>query len=390
MLIALSAPRAGPLKLHLTWGGRPRLPPLGEHEYPLGWGFQGVATPQAVRALLVDGVGYLLRDGDWHPWPWTSRSRQAESSQVTLRVTNSSSLVPASRRGGWEGELPAALLVIPPGDDYQAAGRTVHVGPLAGEQLNERLGTFAELLPALWKALGETRPPAHIVALPYLYDFVWSDDLLLVPEGNGYISSEWVEPAYYPGATPAIVERAILTGLARAWLAGHLPVPRTYIWVQPRYQRWSDHPGRWIEPIDFGHMSRSSRYTRESVEITPVGQSDALALWISVELADPVVRQALLDLFQPGVAQDRQKTRSERLEQYLPYDVEVSQGEREAIIQALYGWAAEVGTERALHLVGDAVRARRGELFDLEQLFADLERVSGVPLLERWQAFQSK
>ena len=82
--------------------------------------------------------------------------------------------------------------------------------------------------------------------------------------------------------------------------------------------------------------------------------------------------------------------RSERLEQYLPYDVEVSQGEREAIIQALYGWAAEVGTERALRLVGDAVRARHGELFDLEQLFADLERVSGVPLLERWRALRLK
>jgi hypothetical protein len=49
-----------------------------------------------------------------------------------------------------------------------------------------------------------------------------------------------------------------------------------------------------------------------------------------------------------------------------------------------------VGTERALHLVGDAVRARHGESFDLEPLFADLEQVSGVPLLERRQAFQSK
>ena len=105
-----------------------------------------------------------------------------------------------------------------------------------------------------------------------------------------------------------------------------------------------------------------------------------------VELADPAVRQTLLDLFQAGTVQEWEQIKQVVPEQSLSYILRECQEERNAIIWTLHEWAAEIGPERALRLVGDAVRARAGEPFDLERLFADLERSSGASLVERWRA----
>ena len=370
-------PVEGRFSLHLAWGGEPSHPPLAEHQYPLGWGFQAVNTPQPLRALIVDGVGFLLRDGDWYPWPWTTRPHQAESNRVALQMTTGSGPASLSLPEVWEGELPPALLVMPPQGEHEVAEGTVHVGSLAGDQMIERLGLFAELIPSLSEAIGDAQPPTHIVALPYLSDFVWSGDLLLVPEGIGYISSVWIGPAYRVGVTRAIEKRAILTALARAWLSGHSPVPSRLIWAEARWRRWLGHPGRWIEPLDFG---REHTYA-----LTRVGQADAVALWISVELADPDVRQTILALLRTPTVGDHGAIRADVVAQLLPLSVGYSQEEINAIVSALHEWAEEIGRERALSLVGDVVRRRSGLYFDLERLLADLERASGASVVERWR-----
>ena len=118
-------------------------------------------------------------------------------------------------------------------------------------------------------------------------------------------------------------------------------------------------------------------------------------MWIALELGAPADRQAVLDLFKGDTLKtdtppDYGGFDAAIVDCVLPFSVRYAPEERGAILWALHDWATEVGTERALRLVGDNVRARAGELFGLERLFTDLERASGAPLIERYYALQQE
>lgn len=378
LVVSLPASPTAPLTLHLSWEGAPRLPYA---DYRANW----KRARQPARALLTGGVGYLLREGDWYPWPWTTGPHQAGQNRVTLQVTDERALASAPLRDGtatWEGLLPPALLVIPPADEYALDGITLHVGSLpilAGPRLLERLKTFAPAALTLARALDEAGAPAHIVAAPYLTDFVWSGDLLLVPEGTGYLDWDGVEQAYWRGPTPGVEERAVLTALARSWLSAYLSPPRRLVRALPGggMCRADDPRGRWLEEKPVVVSDGSGVGAR--VRLAPNKQLDVLALWIALELADPAVREADLELFQKTITPDNigQMYGYER-ERLLPTGLTPGHKEGSAILLALHEWAAAVGPGRALRLVGDVVRS--GAPFDLVRLLADLERASGIPI----------
>jgi hypothetical protein len=377
VVVSLPEPVTAPFTLHLAWRGRPR---LAYADYTGSW--SGEKRP--VRALLADGGGYLLRDGDWYPWPWTAGPHQAERSHVTLEVKGGRALASAPLRDGqveWIGPLPSALLAVPPSDEYDLAGTTLYVGRwpvLLGPSLLERLKSFEPAAFKLSQSLGDVKPPVHLVACPYLSDFVWSGALLLVPEGTGFLDWDRVMPAYWYNPSPGIEERAIMTVLARAWLSEHVSAPRP------------------------------SGVTR--TRFAPDVRTEILALWIALELAEPDVRAADLELLQDlaspaspilySLGGGRFRTSSEMSPEEAMAQVEalsrrlrdrvlrfgpVIPRDDSALLLALHEWATAVGPERALRLLGETVRA--GSLFDLEHLLDDLELGSGV-FIERPPNFE--
>jgi hypothetical protein len=68
----------------------------------------------------------------------------------------------------------------------------------------------AAALPRVWRALGAAPPPLTIVVLPYLYEPVWSGDLLLLPEVGFPIAQ-------------ATREHAAAATLAQLWLRSARP-----------------------------------------------------------------------------------------------------------------------------------------------------------------------
>jgi len=118
------------LTIQLTWWGKLYLP---VQAFAHRWRYYYApdvyrnAVPQPPGALLYNGIGYLLRDGDWYPWPWIAGPRQAQINQVTIQTDaeNSLSSVPLeSGEASWEGEMPPVFLAFhPPGDEAVGEGK---------------------------------------------------------------------------------------------------------------------------------------------------------------------------------------------------------------------------------------------------------------------------
>lgn len=426
VVVQLPTSPASPLTLHLQWYGTPRLPYIDYREGSSA-GYPAFDTPQPARALLAGGAGYLLRDGDWYPWPWGEmpRPQQADDNQVRLHVVGGDALAPIPLDDGlaaWEGELPSVFLVLPPSGTQTVNGRTLYFGSFGGTDtvLITRLAQIAELIPKVAEALGAEPAPTRIVALPYLHDLVWSGDLLLVPEGTGFLRGDLrsllLSPR--PAAVGADMEtRAVMMALARAWLADHIVLPAGWIRVRSdvggvvaltgipgeagvvRLPSAADDPhGRWIRSsgptIDLLPSPSSLAGDQQPLEgdgqdlrtmvktrLNSADQLDLLALWLAVELADPAVRGADLAVL---LALPDPSSSSSKFEPFLlrslPVDFPVGHAPKAALVEALHTWVEEVGREQALHLVGEVVRNQAGTTFNLESLLETLEQRSHVAI----------
>lgn len=417
VIVTLPAPPEQPVALRLEWQGTPSVAynDYGGHPYSQ---YPAFDTPQPVRALLVEGSGYLFRDGDWYPWPWGDgpRPHQAGENHVTVRVSGAEALAPSPLHDGvvvWEGELPAVFLVLPPQGSKSVDGRTLHFGPLGGQEnvLVTRLEQIARLVPRVAEALGADSAPTHIVALPYLNELVWSGDLLLVPEGTGPLPDDLRQFLLSPRSAnelqAPIEDRAVMMLLARAWLAGRTELPAVWVRVSPDEAGIvavagipgevsgpaEDTDGRWVRapgsPRDLLLSSTSTGGTHLSgqgqdlrtmtiTHLEPADELNLLALWLAVEMADPDVREGDLAVLLapplPGMGTDRFEPFLLRL---LPLDFPVGQTLKAELFEALHGWLEEVGRARGLRIVGEVMQEQEGP-FDLDQLLAELSRRSGV------------
>ena len=109
-----------------------------------------------------------------------------------------------------------------------------------------------------------------------------------------------------------------------------------------------------------------------------------LALWLSVELADPAVREAdLAVLLAPPDPSSSSEKFAPFLVRLLPFDFPVGQALKAPLIRALHDWLEQVGRAEALRVVGEVLRDQRtfsGGGFDLARLLAELEQRSGVAI----------
>jgi hypothetical protein len=404
LVIELAAPPKEPFTLKLAWQGRLYVPYMAygqkwmydvPHDYARSY-----KAPQPVRNLLVAGVGYLLRDGDWYPWPWTGEPHQAPVNQVTIRVSSgrADATLPSLHEDAvaWEGALPPALAVFPPSRTEAVAGAALYLGNMGGGLMAKQIESCARAASKLWQAFGEP-PPQHIVALPYLSEVVWSGDLLLVPDGSSFYHSPSVARVYqsYALAAPRpLVERAAMAALARAWLHTRFSSPRQSFFpalaLSPwrtspggiTEARWAEGGGRWVQSTDQVDV----RYFWDpyrSEQLTPAGEFSAVGFWLALELADAEVRQADLALLADMQPDERGRIPTEQSlqswERLWPYVLDAQQARR--LVLRLHVWATTVGPEEAVRLAIETLKDSQPET--VNQLLAELAQRSGVPIEEK-------
>lgn len=404
LTIDLNAPPDGPVTLELAWQGRLHLP---FDAYGQEWNAYGDLTgirhfaPHPSGGLLVEGVGFLLRDGDWYPWPWSSQPHQAPDNRVSLRTSAPQALATVRLVDGsasWEGRLPGALLVFPPGRVERTGDVQLYPGRLAGSDLVQQYGRYAAAANRIWRLLGE-KPLRHAVVLPYLTEILAGGDLLLLPEGSGHFLPNALQPLYYNAFNRAIteaqVERAAMAVVARAWLLERFPIqPRPFgaasaaadhnmFYLKPAgfsKATWKEQAGRWVQLPEIQDMETIYR-PRAQNKLMPSGQLAAVGFWLALELASPQVREADLELLE-FLAHDTQSGYSDRYRrmssQLAPYFIEESAAQR--IVWGLHQWAVAVGPERAVELAVQALQTSPDG--EIESLFASLAQLSGVEVKE--------
>jgi hypothetical protein len=341
VIVTLPTVPTGPFTLQLTWQGTPR-PAATDYTYTYDYQ-DAVTQSQPVRSLLTNSVSYLLRDGDWYPWPWTTQPHQAEQTTFALKVTDPRALTTTPLDNGtatWNGQLPSALLVVPPTRQVNVGTTTLYVGELTLPRMIEQLTSLVATSNAFFTAVGE-QPPQQVIALPYLSDIVWSDELLLVPEGTARGGFTVFNASHL---TVDVHERATTSNLAQSWLSTHLPLPAPLTWMTPGYVDLNKPRGRWIESAAYDYLDPSAEEQRT---LGLAQQQRDLTTWIAIERADPAVREADLAFLQQSDAAraNMQTNGNENQENDTIGQVLNSQTDRwlfptdSALIYALHDWA---------------------------------------------------
>jgi hypothetical protein len=413
LIITLTDTPQEVLKLNLTWQGKIQ---VTYSDYQMRWQYQAPLTPrtdmpQPIGALLLDNLGFLTRDGDWYPWPWTISSHQADQNRVTIHVKGDVLILPSSddQTLHWEGNvaLPPLLLVLPPRSMLQVDGINTYISEMSNAILGEQMQIYASAIRKLWVQI-EAPMPKHIVVMPYIGDILLSEDLLVVPDGSSYYHAASISGlfgGYASSASQSQIERTLIAALTRQWIFDMVPPSKApYLQAFPRgtqaaYQissfesetllaidemSWKQIGGRWVQPLLAPDVSYFWS-PRLNVELNPPGELSAVAAWLAIELAGPDVRQQDLTIIQ-GLNAENQgwisgTQRRGRESALLPFVLDAR--EARDIVLTLHEWAEVVGIERAVQLTFQTIQETRPQ--QIQELFRELEAQSGVPIQETEQ-----
>ncbi len=405
VVIELLEPPGESLTLQLSWQGQLYLPfqAFGlRWKYPDAPGVYRNEIPRPPGALLFNGIGYLLRDGDWYPWPWIAGPRQAQVNQVTIssETENVLSSVPMeSGEASWEGEMPAVFLVFhPPRQEAVGEGKN-YFGRLSGSQQVEKSRHFAEAMRDLSPILG-IKPAENVVSLPYLGKIIWTEDLLLVPDGSGFYTPKAFETALDVVISPQnhpLLTRVFYYALVRTWLFNLIPPePEPYGHPTIEYEGreikdqsldlpqniWQEKGGRWFQPpevLDVKYVWNRHRTTY----LKPSGEFASLAFCIAMELSDPKLLREDLDLMDyldtPESEEAGGTARYTRQANLLwPYSMEFNPARD--VVTSFHNYGEKIGQQRAIELVVQIIREMRPAT--VEELIGELETRTGVQFRE--------
>ncbi|MEJ2353008.1 MAG: hypothetical protein P8Y03_24740 [Anaerolineales bacterium] len=405
VVVGLPAIPAVPIQLDLAWQGRLQISYLS---FELSWKYQdgpGLVpywyTPEPIKALVVPQGGFVLRDGDWMPWPWTSTPHQAGQNSLTIRPVGGEAVAARPLQEGavtWEGILPKGLVAFLPAKQIRLDATTLAVSPLAGSQHTARARLITMAADKLAAQLGE-QPPRYVVVAPYLSELVWNGDLLLIPDGSGAYKSAvlgWLFINDANGPKQPLLERSALYALARAWIHNRFAQPP--LPFQPRLsppgdeqvvsmantteERWYQESGNWVQFPDVIDMTTTWE-SKKDFRLNRPGEQSALAFWLAMELADEDTRQADLDLlaYFASVGQQLQghSERYSMINNLLWPDILYATKGRE-LVWDLHQWSARVGPGEAMRLAVEVIQESAG--WDQSQIFTKLEARSGVPIGE--------
>lgn len=391
VLVANPAPEQRTQRLELTWQGRLQIPYTvydQKYQYYDRPGQYYYDQPQPARALLMQDAGYLLRDGDWYPWPWISGPRQAQTSRVVLHTTAENALATVPVQDGqavWTGPLPAALMVFVPNRQQTVEHSTIYAPRMVDSTVLDHAKIFTAAANQLFPVLGEPIP-TQVVLLPYIGEVIWGDDLLVLPDGSGFFRSKGVDYFFQPTSLAEnLLERAALTELARTWLRERIPPdPDPFQRVLPSGewdasfgpQMWENQNGRWVPPVEPLDLEFIWNGHRTEI-LKPSGELSAVGYWIAMQLAgEPVYQDDLAVIAKVAGGADKQFRFQSVYERAMPYVLESTEAHR--LVLTLDEWARIVGREQALQMVVETLRQERPR--DADQLFDLLSAHSGVAL----------
>lgn len=396
-----------PVSLTLAWEGHLQIPYTAyeqqwrHYDAPYPYGF--TYMPQALRAFLQPTGGYLLRDGDWMPWPWVTGPHQGEENSLVIRPRGGEAVASTPMQeemASWEGLLPQGLLAFLPGKQIQVGDLWLAASPLVGEQHLQQAHLFATSAAQL-AYLFEAQPPRYVIVAPYLSEVIWNGDLLLAPDGSGYYLSkpvEWLYKEDITGPKRPFLARAALASLARAWLLDCLsaapleyqpvlfPAEETAQVVQINLvseQEWSDANGHWVQAVESLDILTTWN-PRRVVTLSPQGAWSAVAFWVAMELAADTVRQADLDLLAYFAGEGKSLTSYSQRYNLMsgliwpsPLDTETGR----QIVWDFHHWSLKVGPQEAMAMLAETIQETQPETFD--QLIAALEQRSGYRMKEQ-------
>ena len=372
--VQLGTPDLGPaadLEIQLVFEGAPQWP-YSDHRFNSGGAFPVLDSNQPITSAFFDGSGYLLRDGDWRPWPWTTDALIAEGQDViTIRAN--------SKVTRYDGPAPQLLVALPPrrtSDHEQVITGTDPSAGLLTASHNVAVGAER-----LWEMLGETAP--QVIALPYLPDVYANRDTIVLPEAYDLSHDLQVDAAYQRNMAPELTARAGYVLAARAWLNGNARHPRAYAEATVTRSAIQGANG-------FGPGAGSGYRLLQLSSMGPLGSRwselwhgadpslyaiEPFALWIGMELAEPEVRRSDLAILRQltGDASSHLQLR----QRGLPWNL-TRQPSTVALVLALAAWSDAIGGEEAVRLFAQAYTTTESQ--DHESLLAALEALSGVPV----------
>ena len=359
------------LEIQLAFEGTPRWP-YSDHRFQTGGAFPVLDSNQPITSAVINEGGYLLRDGDWRPWPWTTDSLIAEhQDSVTIRANGELTR--------YYGAAPQLLVALPPRGTTDGERVIAGMDPSAG--LLTALRNVATGAERLWQMLGETAP--RVIALPYLPDVYASGDTIVLPEAYDLSHDLQVGAAYQRNMAPELTARAGYVLAARAWLNGNARHPRAYAEATVTRSAIQGTNG-------FGPGAGSDYRFLQLSSMGPLGSRwselwhgtdpglyavEPFALWIGLELADSAVRRSDLAVLRQltGAAQSHLQLR----QRGLPWNL-TRQPSTVALVLALSDWSDTIGTEQAIRLFAEAYTTNESQ--DHESLISALEALSGTPV----------
>jgi hypothetical protein len=397
IVIGLPSIPQSPISLNLAWEGRLQIPYTTFQQVwkwfdaPDDFGF--VYMPQALGGLVQPNGGFLLRDGDWMPWPWSTLPHQARQNYLEIRPSGADAAASVPIQDGaaiWQGTVPHDLLVFLPGKQVFAGGAALALSPLVGSQHLGRASLFSAAATEVARLFG-VEPPRTVVIIPYLNRLSWSGDLLLIPDGSGYyheIANYWL---YAQDVTtqqkPQALRRAAIYALARRYLLDQAPPMPLEIkaLLSPAGERpnlvtvsaytqaeWIAGRGRWVQAPEAFDYNTYWDY-RRWIDPTPQGEWSAVAFWLAMELADEELRQADLEgiaFFDRTHINDDAKERGEVIRKLIwPDFMDSNQGRQ--IILELHNLSLRLGTQESLDLFVTVLQETRPET--VGKLLAEME-----------------
>jgi ABC-type transport system involved in multi-copper enzyme maturation permease subunit len=225
-------------KVQIVYGGHYKTPRVAYRD--LDACLHSVAEP---HAYLGQGVAFLLRDGDWYPWPQSLSARREATGRLTVRLpagrqTFHTGQMVADDRLVWDGRWPAPLVAsYPPGKlrPLAVASGQAYLADPGDVVAKEEASAYAAAYAGLSHWLEEKTTPITLIQVPLILQPVAGADpsgeeVLFIPEGTAFVNRQrdgWTGVRARGDADG--LRRARAREAATAWWSARLDFP------PPRY-----------------------------------------------------------------------------------------------------------------------------------------------------------
>ncbi len=155
------------------------------------------------KSYLGQDVAFLMRDGDWYPWPLSHSVRREAVGRLTVRLPAGRQTFHTGRETPagelvWEGRWPAPLVASYPSDKLQrlaVAGGQAFLADLGDTVAQEEAFDYAAAYTGLSQWLEETTPTVTMVQVPLILQPVAAStssgrDILFIPEGTAFVNRQ--------------------------------------------------------------------------------------------------------------------------------------------------------------------------------------------------------